>query len=297
MRSHPFWSASSSAAHFIAGAFVLSSIALLASCGGSQVPVSGAQQIAAPLSSASGLASVREPLHRHKVTFNYTGAQQTFTVPGVRRLMVTASGASGANGEDRGGFRGGVVSATIPVTPGESLTIFVGGGGNNGGFNGGGGCCNFGGGGASDVRQGGSGLANRVVVAGGGGARGGYCGNGGPPGGLGGNLIGGAGGGGDNSGGQGGTQSSGGVAGPGGQSGSLGAGGGGARGGPRGAESGGGGGGGYYGGGGGGGGLCDHSAGGGGGGGSSYAEASATHVTMVQGGGAHANGKIVLSWR
>ena len=53
------------------------------------MPVSGAQQIAAPLSSASGLASVREPLHRHKVTLNYTGAQQTFTVPGLRRLMVT----------------------------------------------------------------------------------------------------------------------------------------------------------------------------------------------------------------
>jgi len=91
---------------------------------------------------------------------------------------------------------GGSVKATIPVTPGEKLAIFVGGyGATAGGFNGGGtggstggsGGNGGGGGGASDVRQGGDRLANRVVVAGGGGgsiggAGGGNCYRGGPDG-------------------------------------------------------------------------------------------------------------------
>ncbi|MGA7094591.1 MAG: hypothetical protein WBX23_11205, partial [Candidatus Cybelea sp.] len=80
--------------------------------------------------------------------FSYTGAQQNFVVPKrVTQISVKASGAGGEGGE---GGEGGLVKATIPVTPGESLAIFVGAGGGYGGFNGG---AIHGGGGASDVRQ------------------------------------------------------------------------------------------------------------------------------------------------
>ena len=102
--------------------------------------------------------------------FNYSGAQQNFTVPsGVTQLTVEAYGAAAP------GARGGYVQATVPVTPGESLAIYVGGvgtggvlggGGGAGGFNGGGqggaaggthrGLSGAGGAGASDVRQGGA---------------------------------------------------------------------------------------------------------------------------------------------
>ena len=89
---------------------------------------------------------------------------------------------------DSGG-PGGRVQATLAVTPGQVLNIYVGGTAASpvigsvtaGGFNGGGtgekigalyvfdGFAGGGGGGASDIRIGGTALANRVVVAGGGG--------------------------------------------------------------------------------------------------------------------------------
>lgn len=245
-------------------------------------------------------------------TFAFTGASQTFVVPsGATSLTVSAFGAQGR----RGGL-GGSVTATLTVTPGETLFINVGGAPavvtsppaadvNEGGFNGGGraGGSPFNlvgpvgpGGGASDVRRGGSALGNRVVVAGGGG------GSGSSPigtGGAGGGTNGGSGGGSD-AGGGGGTQTAGGAAGtgpppffPGVQpatAGELGIGG-------DGGSStfslaissaGGGGGGGYYGGGGGG-------AGAGGGGGSSFAHPSATGVVHVQGTRTGA-GLIILTW-
>lgn len=259
------------------------------------------------------------PRHHHSMTFNYTGAQQNFTVPkGVRHVTVQADG-----GKSYYGPGGGYVKATIPVTPGESLAIFVGGNGwtgngNNGGFNGGGvtGVTGNGGGGASDVRQGGIALANRVVVAGGAGGDGVCTYRAG--GGSGGGLIGGNGGKCDfgGAGGGGGGQTSGGGGGEGntrcihsgklyyanGSPGILGIGGTGGPvywpcGGVIGA--GGGGGGGYYGGGGGGGGygFCGpdcHPESGGGGGGSSYIEPSAKNVINQQGGSN--GGVIIISW-
>ena len=148
-------------------------------------------------------------------TFDYNGGPQSFVVPpGVTTATFTVAGAQGG-ANDRlpldvflGGFskdpgaRGGSVTATIPVSPGETLQINVGG---TNGFNGGGlpGGCNSipsppglpchgtqlqpvdtsglltysaggVGGGASDVRQAGNGLNDRVIVAGGGGGRGGF---------------------------------------------------------------------------------------------------------------------------
>ncbi|MGA2760025.1 MAG: hypothetical protein ABSF08_06885, partial [Candidatus Cybelea sp.] len=150
----------------------------------------------------SSVGSVRAP-HRHKQTFKYTGYEQTFVVPSyVTNVTIRAYGASGGGGgysDFPAGGQGGVVKATIRVSPGESLAVLVGGEGTNesGGYNGGGGpgyClhrCNaaqtnrvrpdndyyaypaYGGGGASDVRQGGDALADRVVVAAGGGGAGG----------------------------------------------------------------------------------------------------------------------------
>ncbi|MGB6518173.1 MAG: glycine-rich protein, partial [Candidatus Cybelea sp.] len=166
-----------------------------------------------PFDSAPG-GPARSQGHRTNIArFHYTGTQQNFTVPsGVTHVRVTASGASG-NGNTRfhmGGGKGGLVKATIPVTSGETLAIFVGGEGGkssaiggHGGFNGGGnggvtgsGSANGGngGGGGSDVRENGTGLANRIVVAGGGGGAGGFAIYVAGLGGAGGGLVGGRGG-------------------------------------------------------------------------------------------------------
>ena len=119
------------------------------------------------------------------VTFNYTGAVQTWVVPPcVTSINVVAAGAKGGGAVGGNGAR---ITATIAVTPGQTLNIYVGGmgtcGNNSGGWNGGGtgyasnpanvtyNSC--GGGGATDIRIGGTALANRVIVAGGGGGKGG----------------------------------------------------------------------------------------------------------------------------
>ena len=118
------------------------------------------------------------------VTFSYTGSPQTYTVPaGIRSLRVDAAGAGGGPGnyEANSGGAGVQVQATLVVTPGEVLTLYVGGssGGQAGGYNGGGsgsaGRSIFvggGGGGASDVRRSATApstsLAERLLVAGGG---------------------------------------------------------------------------------------------------------------------------------
>jgi len=104
--------------------------------------------------------------------------------PCVTQINVTAAGAKGGGAV---GGNGAVISATLTVTPGQTLNIYVGGmgscGNNSGGWNGG--ATGFasnpanvsynscGGGGASDIRIGGNALANRVMVAGGGGGKGG----------------------------------------------------------------------------------------------------------------------------
>ncbi|MEI6761113.1 MAG: glycine-rich protein [Betaproteobacteria bacterium] len=231
------------------------------------------------------------------VTFNYTGALQTFVVPGgVTSISVDASGAQGF-GSSTPGALGGRVQAVLPVTPGQTLNIYVGGAGtacNAGGYNGGANAtCTYTqsgtGGGATDIRIGGTALSNRVIVAGGGGGAGYNCGIG-DFGGAGGGLTGGTGmqcytttpGGGN-----GGTPSAGGAGGvyagwTSGTNGALGNGGAGATG-----TGGGGGGGGYYGGGGG--------SWGGGGGGSSYTDPSASSVVHTQGVRA-GNGQLSISY-
>ncbi|RYY39172.1 MAG: HYR domain-containing protein [Chitinophagaceae bacterium] len=125
--------------------------------------------------------------------FNYTGGMQTFTVPeGVTSIQVDARG-GGSTGRPS---YGGRVQATLNVTPGQVLNLYVGGAGGwagdytytPGGFNGGGGSGYYGetGGGATDIRIGNTSLTNRVLVAGG--AGGGRASDGG--GGHGGGLIG-----------------------------------------------------------------------------------------------------------
>ena len=117
------------------------------------------------------------------VNFNYTGSVQTWTVPQcVTSINVVVAGAKGGGTTGGNGAR---LTATIPVTPGQTLNIYVGGqgscGNNSGGWNGGGtghasnpANVNYnscGGGGATDIRIGGNALLNRVIVAGGGGGK------------------------------------------------------------------------------------------------------------------------------
>ncbi|MGA9775293.1 MAG: hypothetical protein WBU92_05165, partial [Candidatus Dormiibacterota bacterium] len=63
------------------------------------------------------------------VTFSYTGAAQTFTVPtGVTALDVTALGTLGG-GAPAGALVAEMTALGVPVTPGEVLTVEVGGAG------------------------------------------------------------------------------------------------------------------------------------------------------------------------
>lgn len=152
-------------------------------------------------------------------TFNYTGAPQYYVVPPVTSMIfVDVRGAEGGTATNLtqspntalGGL-GGRVQASVPVTPGDTIWIYVGGKGvgsggtltcylDTGGWNGGGdGYSGFnsfnynsgGGGGASDLRLNGQGLSNRIIVSGGGGGGGcSGCTGGGYNGGHGGDTLG-----------------------------------------------------------------------------------------------------------
>ncbi len=238
--------------------------------------------------------------------FDYTGTQQTWQVPaGVTSIQVDVMGAQGGSASAGGGL-GGRVQATLAVTPGSTLYIYIGGQGawsgytGVGGWNGGGdsgtsvGYLNrcSGGGGASDIRIGGIDLGSRVAVAGGGGGdlwgifHGGDSGY--PSGTAGGYSIN------ISDAGAGGSQAAGGAGGIGtsgnGTAGSLGTGG---VGGQNGSYGGGGGGGGLYGGGGGGGANSSGGDEGAGGGGSSWTSGSSvTYTTGYKTG----DGQIIITY-
>ncbi len=151
--------------------------------------------VAAATVALMGLGVVSAPpAAAETLDFACTGAEQSWRVPArVTQATFDLLGAQG--GGPRGGF-GSRATATIPVTPGETILINVGCrggeprsalgapgsfGGGAGGFNGGGPGGNAagptesggnGGGGASDVRRGGAFLVHRVIVAGGGGGGG-----------------------------------------------------------------------------------------------------------------------------
>jgi hypothetical protein len=111
-----------------------------------------------PILAAAGALLAAAPASAAPViqTFAFTGADQTFTVPpGVVSASFTVTGAAGA-GSAGGGGAGGKATATLPLTPGDEVKVFVGGAGAAGGFNGGGGGGLAGaGGGATDIRVGG----------------------------------------------------------------------------------------------------------------------------------------------
>lgn len=110
-------------------------------------------------------------------TFLYTGNMQTYVVPsGVTVVTIETWGAQGGANWVNNVNYGGYVKADFPVTPGETLYLYVGQqpNGITGGFNGGGNGegSGQGGGGGTDVRQGGTTLNDRIIVAGGGGGAG-----------------------------------------------------------------------------------------------------------------------------
>ncbi|GAB2491139.1 hypothetical protein GCM10027082_47810 [Comamonas humi] len=119
--------------------------------------------------------------------FGFTGGEQTVTVPaGVHSLTVYLSGAQGGAGRSGAGTIGGSpnspggtgglggrVRGTLAVTPGSSLSIWVGGQASQAVNPGGVGQGVDGiGGGATDLRVGGNTPGNRVAIAGGGGGGG-----------------------------------------------------------------------------------------------------------------------------
>lgn len=135
-----------------------------------------------------GVASLHAQLGLTTVTFAFTGAVQSFTVPPacVNNLTVDVVGAKGGFGypATHQGGKGGRTTGEFTVSPGQVLNIYVGGIGANGssssggtgGFNGGalgalypGNYSGGGGGGASDIRVSPYSLNDRIIVAGGGG--------------------------------------------------------------------------------------------------------------------------------
>lgn len=139
-----------------------------------------------------------KPLTKTLVAFTYTGAIQTWTVPaGVTTIYVEAFGAQGGNAGSNVGGKGGKVTCSLPVTPGQVIYITVGGQATNQnavyGFGGNGGTATS----YGTFAQAGGGLsglssanpisqANAFLIAGGGGGctASGYAGNGGAGGGL-----------------------------------------------------------------------------------------------------------------
>ncbi len=108
------------------------------------------------------------------VSFSYSGNTQYYTVPaGVTSITVDANGAGGGAQPGNGGQAGagGKMVATIPVTPGQVLSVIVGGAGGNSQYNRSG----SGGGGFTGVLD----AANNHLVSAGGG--GGAAGNEGCP--------------------------------------------------------------------------------------------------------------------
>jgi hypothetical protein len=129
-------------------------------------------------------------------TFTSQGAN-TYTVPaGVTSVSVKAWGGGGAgagggnpgSGTPNGGNGGGsgAVATTLTVTPGETLSVYVGGGGTAGAFNSGGNDAGGGGGGGgySSVYRSATALAIAAGGGGGGGARQYLAGGAGGPGGC-----------------------------------------------------------------------------------------------------------------
>lgn len=155
----------------------------------------------------SGLTTgPNEAIFEYNGTTGDNGSAQTWEVPsGVTSVTIECWGAQGNTHVAHVGGPGAYIAATITVTPGETLEVYVGGrntgtgipgdGGYNGGGDGGAFVSGFqgaGGGGASDVRRTPYALADRLIVAGGGGGggatngpdRGGQGGSGGATGGT-----------------------------------------------------------------------------------------------------------------
>lgn len=92
--------------------------------------LAGATSISAPASAAYSTSTSGT---QTTLTFSYTGTLETFTVPSnVTEITLTVTGAEGGRGgsdygirPDRSGYKG-VVSGTIPVTPGHIITVAVG---------------------------------------------------------------------------------------------------------------------------------------------------------------------------
>lgn len=252
-------------------------------------------------------AVLERPTETNSVTFNYTGAIQTWTVPDNVEGPVTIT-ATGGQGGRSGGGAGGRVVATFPtVVPGEIFDVYVGNqpsgssgswpDGGAGGIAGSAGVTGGGGGGSSFVTPTGGGLAGALLVAAGGGGA-----SVDQPGGIGGFFLGAAGTDGASLGGGGATQAAGGIGGVAsnpdwnGVAGSFGAGGRGGHGGGSLGNSGGGGGGGLYGGGGGGGRGSVNGAGPGGGGGGSGMIRVDGYDIEVSDGANSGHGQVVISW-
>jgi hypothetical protein len=122
----------------------------------------------------SAVSSVQVSCTSNVLSFTTVGAA-TWTVPaGVTSVQIVATGGGGGGGGTGGGFignlggNGGVVTAMVTVSPGDTLNLFVGAGGGAGG-NGTGGAYGGGAGGGGSTNVNVNGATSTQVIAGGGG--------------------------------------------------------------------------------------------------------------------------------
>ena len=146
----------------------------------SQYTVTGGGTLSTPTSNSPTLTmtdanqTINVEWFFNTLTFNYTGAVQTFTVPTTGYYTLECYGAQGGNSSSGQGGKGGLSQLTYSLTQGDVLYIYVGGQGGSvtehtnhpeggdGGWNGGGK-------GGTGIKRSGSGTTNKLYSGGGGG--------------------------------------------------------------------------------------------------------------------------------
>ena len=114
----------------------------------------------------SDITTVAVSCGSNVMSYTTSGSNSWIVPDGVTSIQVVATGGGGGGSFSFPGGNGGVVTATLSVTAGDTLALFVGGGGVGSGSTG----STGGGGGSSNFNVGG---ANQIIAGGGGGAGGG----------------------------------------------------------------------------------------------------------------------------
>ena len=140
----------------------VTTIATVSNAAGSKGLATGGMGGSATITAQVGSVSASGTLTVQPTTFSTVGAYTWTVLAGVTAVQIVATGGGGGGGVAgnlSSGGNGGRVTATLTVTPGDVLDLFVGGGGGQN--------LAGGGGGATTVN---AGASNQIIAGGGGGA-------------------------------------------------------------------------------------------------------------------------------